>query len=115
MDAMPHYIGEGQALFSVIVVLPKPFTTVVTAQSLWLTDHWASEIFCCEEMRLGYLYHEGKSMQVPLLAFYFLMESEVFIPIPALEIWSPDPVISTSNAACVKKINYKTEHKSGTG
>lgn len=54
-------------------------------------------------------------MQATLLAFYFHMDSEVFIAIPALEIWSPDPVISTSNAVCVKKINYKTKDKSGTG
>lgn len=39
ITAVPHCIGEGLALFSVIVVLLKPFTTVATAQPLWLADH----------------------------------------------------------------------------
>lgn len=50
-----------------------------------------------------------------LLAFYFLIDNEVFIAILALEIWSSGPVISTSNAVFIKKINYKTKHESGRG
>jgi len=43
------------------------------------------------------------------------MDSDVFVRIPALEVRSPDPVTSTSNAVGVKKINYKIKHKCGTG
>lgn len=85
---------------------------MVTAQPLWLADHWASEILSCGEMRMDNLFNGKKDT---LLAFYFLIDNEVFIAILALEIWSSGPVISTSNAVFIKKINYKTKHESGRG